>query len=148
AVERQAVVLPRDAERLAEASRSGAEEAPRVDRAAPLHLLHAVHGLEGTDEDSGRGSLLLADEVEAPVHAVGAVHVRVAGRAEHGAVALVLAAEAVARRILLVVGLGLDDRATDAVDEERAADQGGRDLVHAPREELATKRQLEELVGV
>ena len=49
----------------------------------------------------------------------------------------VCAAEAVAGRILLVVGLDLDDRAADAVHEERAADQLGRDVMDAPREEVA-----------
>jgi hypothetical protein len=42
----------------------------------------------------------------------------------------------VARRILLVVGLDLDDRPADAVDEERAPDEIRRDVVHAARKKL------------
>ena len=44
------------------------------------------------------------------------------------------------RGILLVVRLDLDDRAADAVDEERHADEVGRDLVHRPGEEVTRER--------
>jgi hypothetical protein len=40
-------------------------------------------------------------------------------------------------RVLLVVGLDLDDRAPRAVEEELGADQLGRDLVDAAVEEVA-----------
>jgi len=40
------------------------------------------------------------------------------------------------RRILVVVGLDLDDPAAHAVDEERRADQLRRDVVDAAREEV------------
>jgi hypothetical protein len=43
-------------------------------------------------------------------------------------------AEPVRRGILVVVGLELDDRPSDAVDEELGADQLGRDLVDVPPE--------------
>jgi hypothetical protein len=39
-------------------------------------------------------------------------------------------------RVLGVVGFDLDDPAADTVEEERDADQVGRDLVDAAREEL------------
>jgi hypothetical protein len=42
----------------------------------------------------------------------------------------------VARRILVVVRLDLDDPPADAVDEQRHPDQLGRDLVDAAGEEL------------
>ena len=67
--------------------------------------------------------------------AVRAVDVRVAGRAEHRRVARGLSAVAVRGGILVVVGLDLDDAPADAVDEQRRADELGRDLVHAAREE-------------
>jgi len=44
-------------------------------------------------------------------------------------------------RVLGVVGLDLDDPAADAVDEERDANQLGRDLVDAAREEVGTDAQ-------
>jgi hypothetical protein len=41
-----------------------------------------------------------------------------------------------ARGVLLIVGLDLDDRTADAVHEKHAPDQVGRDLVDAPPEKL------------
>ena len=87
-----------------------------------------------------RHILRFADEVQAPVDAVRAVDVRVAGWAEHRRVARRAATVAVARRVLLVVGLDFDDPPTYAVDEQRRADQLGRDLVDAAREELSRER--------
>ena len=128
-------MLARDAERLAEPPRPGAEQ-PRVVEPAPLaHRLEPVRRLERPHEHGARDALVLADEVQAPVDAVGAVDVRVPGRAEHRGVARGTAAVAVARRVLVVVGLDLDDRAADAVDEQRRADQRRRDLVDAAGEE-------------
>jgi hypothetical protein len=62
----------------------------------------------------------------------------VAGRPEHRGVAGGAAGVAVRRRILMVVGLDLDDRAADAVDEERRSDQLLGDFVHRPGEEIAS----------
>ena len=50
------------------------------------------------------------------------------------------------RRVFGVVGLDLDDRAADAVDEQCRADQGGRDLVDAAREELPSEGQCSDSV--
>ena len=50
AVERQAVVLARDAERLAEPARPRAQQARALDAAARRHHLHAVHRLERADQ--------------------------------------------------------------------------------------------------
>ncbi len=71
---------------------------------------------------------------------VRAVHVRVPGRPEHRRVPRGLPAVAVRRRILVVVGLDLDDRPPHAVHEERHADQVGGDLVHRAREEFTRER--------
>jgi hypothetical protein len=43
----------------------------------------------------------------------------------------------VAGRVFAFVGLGLDDRAADAVEEEPAADQVRGDVVDAPVEEIS-----------
>ena len=129
-------MLAGDAERLAEASRPGCEQ-PNVVEPAPLaHELEAVGRLERPDQHRCGAPFLLADEVQAPVDPVGAVDVRVPGRSEHRRVARRAAAEAVRGGILGVVRLDLDDPAADAVDEERDADQLGRDLVDAAGEEL------------
>ena len=69
--------------------------------------------------------------------AVRAVDVRVPGRAEHRPVAGGRAPVAVAGRVVGVVGLHLDDAPADPVHEQRAAHQLRRDVVHAPREEVA-----------
>jgi hypothetical protein len=130
-------VLACDAERLAEPTGPGAEEQRRVEPAAHAHPLETVRWLERPHEHRARHTLLLADEVETPVDAVRAVDVRTAGRAEHRCVAGGAAAKAVARWILLVVGLDLDDPAPRAVDEQYRADQVGRHLVDAAGEELS-----------
>ena len=39
-----------------------------------------------------------------------------------------------------MIGLDLDDDAADAVDQQRRADQVGRDLMHAAGEERALER--------
>ena len=72
-----------------------------------------------------------ADDVDAPVDPVGAVHVEPPRRAEHRGVPGGHAPERVRRGVVGRVRLGLDDRAADAVDEERPADEraGGRDRV-------------------
>jgi hypothetical protein len=44
-------------------------------------------------------------------------------------------------RVVGVVGLHFDDPAADSVDEERDADQVGRDLVDAAREEVRPDAQ-------
>ena len=130
-------MLARDAECLAEPARPAAEE-PWVVEPAPLaHRVETVRRLERAHEHRVRDALVLADEVQAPVDPVRAVDVRVAGRAEHRGVPLGTAAEAVARRVLVVVGLDLDDPPADPVDEQRHADQRGRDLVDAAGEEAS-----------
>ena len=70
---------------------------------------------------------------------VSDVDVGVAGCAEHHRVPRCLPTEAVARGILLVVRLDLDDPPADAVDEERHADQVGSDLVDGASKESARK---------
>ena len=99
-----------------------------------------VRRLQRAQQDRRRRALLLADEVEAPVDPVGAVDVRVPRRAEHDGVPRCRAAEGVAGRVGRIVGLDLDDRAADPVDEQRDADQVGRDLVDAAREEVRRER--------
>ena len=127
------------AEGLAELARAGAEGPLGADAAPRAHDVETVRRLERADQHRLGAAGLVAHEVEAPVDAVGAVDVRVARRAEHDRVPRRLPAEAVTRGILLVVGLDLDDPAADAVDEERHADQVGRDLVNGAGKESARK---------
>ena len=68
--------------------------------------------LERANEDGARDAFLSADEVQAPVDAVGAVDVGVAAGQEHRGVPLrAPVAEAVRGGIVVVVGLDLDDHA-------------------------------------
>src|SRR5205823_10455577 len=62
-----------------------------------------ICGRERADQHRAGAALRLAYEVEAPVHAVRAVDVGVAGRTEHHAVALGAAAERMRGRIGVVV---------------------------------------------
>jgi hypothetical protein len=136
AVERQAVVLAGDSERLAEAAGAGAEQSRIVKSATGAHHVEAVPRLERPDQHGARRPLLLANEVETPVDAVRAVDVGVPGRPEHRGVPLGSPPVAVSGGILVVVGLDLDDRTAHAVDEQRHADQVGRHVVNAPGEEV------------
>src|SRR5207249_10608708 len=117
-----------------ETAGAGTEEAGLVDGATSPHRLQPLSRFECTNQNCARNSLTFANEVEAPVDTVGAVHVRDAAREEHRRVPLGPAAEAVGGRILVVVRLDLDDHAADAVDVELRADQLGRDVVHAALE--------------
>ena len=128
------------AERLAQPPRPGAEQPLVPDPAPRAHHVEPLRRLERADQHRIRDADVLADEVQAPVDPVRAVDVRVPGRAEHRRVALGPAAEAVRGGILVVVRLDLDDHAADAVDEQRGADQLGRDVVHRAREELTRER--------
>src|SRR4051794_41378579 len=87
AVERQAVVHDRDAERLAELAGPRAERARILDAAPAPHRLEARRRLDRPDQHGAGAALRLADEVQAPMDAVGAVDIGVARRAEHHGIA-------------------------------------------------------------
>ena len=106
--------------------------------AAPLaHGGDAGHRLERADQHRRARALGLAHRVDERMDAVGPVHVRRARAAEEHVRARGQADMGVARRLGLVVGLGLDDHAGAAPVRERAADQVARDLDHRARVELA-----------
>ncbi len=126
----------RDGERLTEAARTGAEQPHRVETASVSHLGETVGRLERANQDGAGAPFLLANDVEAPVDPVRPIDVRLPRRAEHARIpSRPPPGEAVARRILLVVSLGLHDHAADAVHEQRRPDELGCDFVDAPREE-------------
>ena len=134
-VERESVVLVGDAERLAQPSRARAQQ-PLVGDAAPAaHGGEAMRRRERADQHRAGDARRLADEIEAPMDAVGAVDIGIAGRAEHDGIARGRPAKRVRRRIGVVIGLDLDDDAADAIEQERRTDQLGRDRVHAAGEE-------------
>ena len=85
------------------ASRAGPRARSRSVRQAGRRAYAASdpvdHGA-GTQQDGAGDAVLAADDVRAPVHAVGEVAVQVAGRAEHDRGPRRLAAEGVRRRVV------------------------------------------------
>src|ERR1700732_3914840 len=99
------------------------------------HRGHAVGRLQGADQHRARRTLLFADEIDAPMDAVGAIDVSEAGWAKHHSVARCGTPNRVRRRLGVMIGLDLDDDAADAVHQQGGADQVGRDLMHAASKE-------------
>src|SRR5206468_10717814 len=91
------------------------------------------------------GAFLLADEIDAPMDAVGAIDIGKAGWAEHHLVARRRPTEQMRGRIGVMIGLELDDDAADAVHQKRRTDQIGRNLVHAAGKERALERPAKAL---
>ena len=132
----EAVLRARDAERLAQAAGTGAQQPDVLHPAPAAHPCKPGRGLDRPDQHRARAAFGFAHEVDAPMDAVGAVHIGEAGRAEHDGIALGLPAEAVRGRVGVVIGLDLDDAPADAVEAEPGADQVGRDGVNAARKEI------------
>ena len=121
----------RDAECLRQLARARAQRSLAMQAAAAVHRGNAVGWLKRTDQHGTGRAFLLADEIQAPMDAVGAIDISEARGAEHHPVARRRAAERVRRRIGVMIGLDLDDEAADAVDQQRRADQVRRHLMHA-----------------
>src|SRR6266568_3392318 len=138
-VERKAIMLPRDAERLGEPPRSRAEQAIRLYPAPGSHGHQSRARLECPDQNRAGDALALADEIDAPVHPIGAVDIGVAGRTEHRCVARRASAETVGRGVLVIISLDLDDPAADAVHEQLRPDQIRGHVVDASRKKGAAK---------
>ena len=96
--------------------------------------------LQRADQHGAGRAFLFADEIDAPVDAVGAIDIGKARRAEHHEVARRRPAERMRGRLGVMIGLDLDDDAADAVDQQRRADQVGRDLMHTAGKERAFER--------
>ncbi len=120
-----------DGERLAELGRAAQEVARYPGGGARgLHDFDARDRRRGAEQDGRAPSFATTHGVGAPVHAVGEVHVQVAGRAEHHLVARRRTPEGVASGVLAAgVGLDLDD----------ARDARGQALL-APHHKLVQKR--------
>src|ERR1700728_3557203 len=82
-VEREAIMATRYPQGLAHSAGTGAEEPFVGDAAPPPHQREAGRWFERADEDGACRSLRLADEIQAPVDAVGAIHIGVASRPGH-----------------------------------------------------------------
>ena len=139
-----AIEGPVDAEGLGELGRAAAQIAVAAGDRAPgrVHGVEAFQRRQGAQQD-GRGHAVgLGHDVGTPVHAVGEVHVETARRAEHGSVALGLAAEAVAAGVVSApVGLDLDDAAGAAVrSNDHLVEQLRRDFERTSCVEVPVQR--------
>ena len=130
-----AVVLELDVERLGELPGTRAQALEALQATPLAHQLDPLQRLERPDQHPGADPFGLADGVQQRVDPVGAIHVRPARRTEQGRCARCEAHERVARRLRVVVGLGLDDHARRACVRDHAADQVAGDLEHRPRVE-------------
>src|ERR1700730_5562271 len=72
-LEREPIVIAGDAQRLAQSPRPRAEQPLILDPAPSTHGHHAIGGLQRPNQDGAGVSFGLADEIEAPVDAVGAI---------------------------------------------------------------------------
>src|SRR5262249_46737581 len=100
-IERKAVVRPRNTERLAQPSGPPAQQALLLQTTALLHARDAGGRFERADQHCVRDAPAFAYEIEAPVNAVGAVHIRVPWRPEHAGVARSASVKAVGRGIFV-----------------------------------------------
>ena len=91
------------------------------------------------DQHGVGDAFAFAHEVQAPVNAVGAVDIGVARPAEHHGIAHGLPAKAMRRRILVIIGLDLNDAAADPVDEQCGANQLRGHKMHGAGKEVSTK---------
>src|SRR5580704_10074317 len=86
-VEGQAVLGVGDPQRLADPARAGAKQSHVGDAAPAPHRRQPCGRLDGPDQDRAGRAFWLANEVHAPMDAVGAVDIDIAGRAEHHRIA-------------------------------------------------------------
>ena len=135
-------MLARDREGLAQATGARAQQPVVGNTASRPHRFEPFGRFERPDQYRARDVDLLTHEVEAPVDPVRAVDVGVAGRPEHRRVARGPSTKAVRGRILVIVRLDLDDHASDAVEEQRRADQLRSDVVHRAGEEVPVHTSL------
>ncbi|PAV92646.1 hypothetical protein WR25_17456 [Diploscapter pachys] len=120
------VIEPRIyAERLAQPPRAGAEQARIGEAAARDHRIETVRGFERADQHRAAGR---THDVEAPVDTVAAVDIGAARRPEHRGIAWRRPARTVRGGIVGIIGLRLDNRAADAIDQQGRADKRPCDL--------------------
>src|SRR5690606_36560423 len=123
--ERPGVVAFVDRQRLGQAAWSCRQRRYFARAAALDHPLYPPFRLESTDKHRGSAA---ADDVEAPVDAVGTIDVGMGRRSEHRRIARGRSREAVRCGIVGLIGLRLDDDAADAADQQRGTQQIGSNL--------------------
>ncbi len=134
-IERQPIVGVGNAERFGQLAGPRTERTFVVEEASPPHRRDTVGRFQCADQDRAGGAGLFADEIDAPVDAVGAVDIGKSGRSEHHGISRRRPPIGMRRRLGVMVGLEFDDDAADAIDQKGRADQVGRDLEHAAAKE-------------
>src|SRR5216684_1970021 len=81
-VQRQAVVLVGNPKRFRQLARPRAQQSLIMQSTAPAHRGDAVGRLQGAEQHCTCRTLLLADEIDAPVNAIGAIDIGNAWRPE------------------------------------------------------------------
>ena len=132
-------MLVRDGERLAQFARTRTQGTFLAQATPALHRRHAVGRFERADQDSTGAAFLFAYEIQTPVDAIGAVDIDIARGTEHHRVALGASVEGMRGGIGVMIGLEFDDHAADTVDEQRRADQIGRDFEYGTIEKRPAK---------
>lgn len=112
-----------NSQRLCEAARPGAQKLGIIPAAASPHGRNARKRLKSAYEDGGALAAFSADQVEAPVQAVGPIDIGDTRRSEHRGIPRRFAPEAMRCRVHPVIGLRLDDEASNAVNKEPHTDK-------------------------
>ena len=124
-----------DGQGRADPAGAGAQELLVGHSSSSAHSGQAGQRLECADQHGTGRSLRLADEIQAPMDAIGAVHIGISRWAEHHRVACRRSAKAVRGGVGMMIGLDLDNAAADAAHEQRRANQVRCDFVDAAAEE-------------
>ena len=130
-----------DGERLAEFRRPVGQFDPGAPAAQCAHMLDSFDRLARPDQYPAPEAVRASGHIHAIVHAVGEIHVRMAGRTEHRSIAFTAAVIRVARWVVLIVSFRFHDayRATGAVRpvaNQQAAEQPRRRLIGAMDEQI------------
>ena len=115
-----AVMASADAQCLAKPAGTRTHETDVINTSARAHQIDTSPRFKGSDEDCRTWQ---ANRVQAPVNAVRAVHISQSGGAEHAAIPLRLALEAMGGGIIEQISLDLYDNAAHSGKEQLYANQ-------------------------
>ncbi|SFU49007.1 hypothetical protein SAMN05216417_10541 [Nitrosospira multiformis] len=117
-----------DAQRLTYPARAGTEK-PLIAQPSPLtHDIQPGKWFDRANQYASSMSRGTADKIQAPVNAVRAVDVGMAGRAEHHLVTPGRTRKAVRGRIIMVISFCLYDPTANSVYKQGGAYEGARNV--------------------
>ena len=127
-IERLAVMASADAQCLAKPAGTRTDETDIINTSARAHQVDTSPRFKGSDEDCRTRQ---ANRVQAPVNAIGTIHISQSRGTEHTAISRRLTLEAMGGRIIEQIGLGFYDNAAHSVKEQFCADQFPGDINRA-----------------